>query len=96
MSLTGIKAVFGKAMAMGLLAGAVPAVAPAQAEAQQFVAGVQFGPEYHDGFRPGFYDRFRYEREQKAIARREAWVRHERWERERVFRYGARRWVYVL
>lgn len=75
---------FGKVMAIGLVAGAVAAVAPAQMEAQQIAFRAQIGTPYHEEARRDFYERERFERERAEMARREAWVRHERWEeRER-------------
>lgn len=76
MKLTGIKAMVGKAMAIGLVAGAVALVAPAKAQAQGFGIGVQIGNGYYDGGGRGYYEGERYERQ------REAWARHEAHERE--------------
>ncbi len=95
MTISGVKAMVGKMIAIGLVAGAVALVAPAKAEAQHFAIGVQFGPSYHDEGRRDYYERERYERERAAIAQHEAWERHERWEQherrerwERAREYG--------
>ena len=79
-------------LATGLLAGAVLILAPAQATAQQYGFGVQFGqPAYYgyDDGRRDFYQHERFEHEQaEAIARHEAWerqqayLRHEAWEHQ--------------
>ena len=100
MKLSNVKAMFGKVMAIGLVAGAVALVAPVKAEAQQFAVGVQYGPAYRYEGRHDFYERERIEREREAIARQEAWqrheawVRHERWERFHGEYYGAPRGYY--
>ena len=84
MRIRSVKAMCLKAAAATLLAGAVFAAAPTQASAQSFAVGVQFGhpgysngPVYGPG--PGFYDRDRWQREQFAAERRDAWVRQEEW-----------------
>ena len=79
-----------KAAAAVVLAGAVLLAAPAKAGAQQFAVGVQFGqPTYGYAYGPGpGYDHFRWERERAEIARRDAWLRHEQWERSRDFNRG--------
>jgi len=84
-----LKAMVGKVMAAGFLAGALMLAGPAKAEAQQFVVGVQVGrpvvyPDYYS--RRAYYDHLRWEEARRAeIARREAWIRHQEWERARRF-----------
>lgn len=78
MKLTNVKAMIAKAMTVGLLAGAVMLAAPAKADAQPVVVGVQVGyPQYGYG-----YDHFRFEQER----RREEFLRHEAW--VRAHEYG--------
>lgn len=89
MKLTGVRAMIGKVMAIGLVAGAFALVAPAKAEAQQYGPGDQIGPGYSDGGQWDGYNGGRYERRREAIAQQEAWQRHqaheqhERWEHAR-------------
>ncbi len=84
MKIQGVKAMFGKVMAIGLVAVAVAAVAPAQMEAQQIAFRAQIGAPYHEETRRDSYERERLERERAEMARAEAAVRQEQWEaRER-------------
>lgn len=75
-----VKAFVLKATAAAALAGAVLVAAPTKAQAQQFAVGVQFGaPAYGPAY--GYEnDHRRWEREQAAIAREQAWQQHEAWE----------------
>lgn len=76
MKITNVKAMIAKGVTVGLLAGAFVLAAPAKAEAQRFVVGVQVGYPHYD-----YYDHARFERER----RHEEWVRaHER----DHYRYG--------
>ena len=87
MTIQGVKSTLLKAAGAALLAGALFAAAPA-AQAQRFAVGVQFGAPaygYNDG--PGYYDHLRWEREQAAIARRDAWLRREEWRQHEDWRY---------
>lgn len=86
MRIQNVKAMFLKVTTAAVLAGAVLIAAP-KANAQHFAVGVQFGapaygynygPAYGPG--PGYYEHLRWEREQAAIARRDAWIQQERWE----------------
>ena len=88
MKLSNVKAIVGKAMTIGLVAGAMALIAPARAHAQQFAIGVQFGHPYpYDAYdaRRDFYERERFEREREAMAQREAWARHEAHERHEAW-----------
>ena len=80
MKLTDGKALVGKVMAIGLVAGAMAFAAPARAQAQGFAVGVQFGPAFRYDGRRDVYAQERYERERAEIARQEAWQRHEAFE----------------
>jgi hypothetical protein len=103
MKLTSIKTLVVKGLTAGLLAGAFVLAAPAKANAQQFVVGVQFGsPNYGYGYgydNPrDYYARQRYEElcrqrafaAQQAYARQQAWAQHEAFERREAFEYRDR------
>jgi hypothetical protein len=84
MTITNVKAMVVKGVAVGLLAGAFALAAPAKAEAQQFAVGVRVGYPHYDHYdyaRRDFYERQRIEQER----RHEEWVRAH--ERDR-YRYG--------
>lgn len=98
MKLTSIKAMVAKAMAVGLVAGALVLAAPQKAQAQVRI-GVQFGyppvyayapgyayPSYPPDYyaRRDYYERLRCERERQ----REAWERHEAWERREAWEHA--------
>jgi hypothetical protein len=88
MKITSAKAMLAKGMVAGLLMGAVALAAPAKAQAQ-VVVGVQFGRPAYPVVPAYAYDRAYYERLRCERERREAWLRHEAWEREhhRDYRY---------
>jgi len=71
MKITNVKATVAKGITVGLLAGAFVLAAPAKADAQRFVVGVQVGYPHYDYARRDYYDHHRFERER----------RHEEWER---------------
>ena len=97
MKLSNVKAMFGKVMAAGLVAGAVALLAPAKAEAQRIGVGVQFGAPVYQGYGGyGYHGRDAYAR-QLQWERHEAWVRHEEWVRAHEYRhlgYGPRPYSY--
>jgi hypothetical protein len=84
MKIANVKGMIAKGMMLGLAAGALLVASPVKAEAQRFVVGVQVGNPY---YAPRFdrYDRFEFER-------RQAFLRHEEWERAHRFErpYGYR------
>jgi hypothetical protein len=81
MKITNVKAMVAKSVTVGLLAGAFVLAAPAKADAQRFVVGVQVGHPHYDYVRHDYYDHVRFEQER----RHEEWVRaHER----DHYRYG--------
>ncbi len=103
MKLSNVTVMVGKVMTIGLVAGAVALVAPAKADAQQVVFGVQYGAPYYQDYgetRRDYYRHEQWERErerQAAIAQHEAWERqqawdrheqHERWEHARGYDRG--------
>jgi hypothetical protein len=91
MKSTSVKAMVAKMMTVGLLAGAVAMVAPAKAQAQQFVVSAQFGapaPVRFDA-RRDYYEHLRIEEARRAeFERREAIRRHEEWVRMHRFHEG--------
>ena len=78
MTIPNVKTMVAKVMTVGLLAAAVTMAAPAKAQAQGFAVGVQVGYPHYDYSRR---DRFEFER-------REAFRRHEEWERAHRFHNG--------
>jgi hypothetical protein len=85
MTIANVKGMVAKVMLAGLAAGALLAIAPAKAEAQGFGVGVRFGYPA-----PVFVSA--YPRRDFAFERREAFLRHEEWERAHRFdrRFGYR------
>jgi hypothetical protein len=73
MKITNVKAMVAKGVTVGLLAGAFVLAAPAKADAQRFVVGVQVGYPHYE-----YYDHARFERER----------RHEEWVRAHGHYYG--------
>jgi hypothetical protein len=74
MKLTSIKSMVVKGVTVGLLAGAVVLAAPAKADAQRFVVGVQVGYPHYDYVRRDHFDHVRFERERHH----DEWRAHER------------------
>ena len=85
MKISGVKAMFGKVMAIGLFAGAVALVGSAKAEAQQVAFGVQFGSPYYQGYYEGDARRDFWQHEQRERAREAAIAQHEAWERHQAY-----------
>jgi hypothetical protein len=82
MTRKGMKAMVAKAMAVGMLAGAVAIFAPAKAQAQQVVFNAQFGrPAVVVDARHDYFERERI----AEMQRREAIRRHEEWLRAHRF-----------
>jgi len=67
MKLSGVKAMVGKVMTIGLVAGAFALIASTGAQAQQYGQGGQIGSPYYDGGRWDGYNRSRYAREREAM-----------------------------
>jgi hypothetical protein len=84
MKIANVKGMVAKGMMLTLVAGAMLVASPVQAEAQRFVVGVRVGNPYYAP-RHDRYDRFEFER-------RQAFLRHEEWERAHRFErpYGYR------
>ena len=100
MKLANAKSWVTKATMLALAAGSLMFAGAAKAQAQQFSAGVQIGqPIYHydrddrrfdrDDYRWRVEDREREQREE--FARRQAYLRHEQWERQHRFDHDAYR-----
>jgi hypothetical protein len=77
MKITNVKAMVAKGLTVGLLAGAFVLAAPAKADAQRVVVGVEVGYPHNDYARRDYYDHARFEQER----------RHEEWVRAH-YRYG--------
>jgi hypothetical protein len=71
MKITNVKAMVAKGLTAGFLAGAFVLAAPAKADAQRLIVGVQVGYPHYDYARRDFYDHVRFEQER----RHEEWVR---------------------
>jgi hypothetical protein len=89
--LTCMKSKAVRVLAAATLAGAVLAAAAPAAQAQRVVLGVRIGePRYvapapvYYGYRPAYFDHRRFDE-------REAWARHERFDRDHRFHDGYRR-----
>jgi hypothetical protein len=64
MTIPNVKAIVAKVITAGLLVGALAFAAPAKAEAQRFVVGVQVGYPHYDHYdyaRRDYYDHLRFE-----------------------------------
>ncbi len=90
MKLSGVKAMAGKVLTIGLVAGALALVASTKAQAQGYGRGGQIESPYYDSGRWDHYDRDRYARQREAIAQREAWKRHEAWEQHERWEHSHR------
>ncbi len=77
MKIANVKGMVAKAMLAGLAMGALMVASPAKAQAQRFAIGVQVGAPFY-GYGYGPQARFEFER-------RQAFLRHEEWERAHRF-----------